>query len=189
MSKEDLLSALEQQGDQELSQLRRDAQERLVALRQEYAARLRLARRDQCSQLMRLRRNLQQEHLNRCEREIRERLTQHRWEMAEASRELARGLLPQLWQEHRRELLARLAAELPAISWTTIQVRPQDLQLARALFRDVDVVAIEGLEGGLVAENSDSGLTVDASLETCLDRLLPVLLPRLLEVIDDVCRR
>ncbi len=188
MSKEDLLNALEQQGNQELTLFKHEAQERFTALRHEYASRLRLARRDQRAQLLRQRRTLQQEHVTRCEREIRERLTQQRWETAKNCQELARELLPGLWEKHRAELLPRLAGELPSIPWTSIQVNAADVNLARELFPNVDVTANSKLAGGLLAKNRDIGLTIDAGLDTCLDRLLPELLPRVLKVIDDACQ-
>jgi len=188
MSREELLKALVRQQEQELDDLRRNARERLESLRREAAARLRLARTDMRNLRRRSIAHLREQQLCERERAWRREMTAHRWELAASCREVAARRIRSLWTKHRREILVCMEEALPETDWSRIRVAKDDVEAAHTLFPGITVSCDELLTGGLIAECRERGLEVDCSIATCLERLWPTLLPRLLEDIAHACR-
>lgn len=97
--------------------------------------------------------------------------------MALRLRRQADGCLARLCRDNRREFFAALAAELPNETWQTVRVSPGESAIAAVRFPGASVIADEAVSGGIAAATADSGLTVDNTLETRLERLWPELLP------------
>jgi len=187
MAKDALFKALERQELAAIEQLHVEAQERYVSLRKDYATRLRLVREQRRHRLEQSLRGLRHERTTRCERTLNQMCTEHRWSLAERFRELAEGLLPQLWKRHHEEILPILAGELPPLPWSTIRVCPDDHSRARELFPGAQIESDPQLDGGFIAICRERSLTVDGSLTTCMERFWPTLLPNLLKELGNDC--
>lgn len=94
--------------------------------------------------------------------------------------DLARQLLTGSWSGDRGELLAGLAAELPAGEWGRVRVHPDDAALVTRLFPRAEVIGDTQVEGGLEVSSRDFGVTIDNTLNSRLARIWSRLLPELL---------
>lgn len=123
------------------------------------------------------------EYRGEAERQCRSRRIAAEQALAERLRTLAVALLPDLLPADRSGLLERLAAELPPDGWTAVQVGPQDLELARRLYPELEVNADEQICGGLAVLASDGRIRLDNSLTVRLDRAWPELTRSLLPLL------
>ena len=174
-----------------LEALQREGQETMAAITARGAAAAEELRSQAEERLARLRREDEQE----CERLCSDRkrtllgkaaceaaLIRLRAEHALGLRlqERARSSLQALVSDDAEKLFRSLAAELPAMPWSTISASPGDALCAAALFPDATVIPDTTISGGLKAATADQSLTVDNTLEKRLERLWPDLLPPLL---------
>jgi V/A-type H+-transporting ATPase subunit E len=99
---------------------------------------------------------------------------------------LAVRSLVTLRNEHYREVLSSLVAELPPGPWEVVKVNPEDRELARTLLPGAEVIeATPGITGGVEAEGRNGSFRVVNTFEKRLERVWPEMLP---EIIKDVYR-
>jgi len=99
--------------------------------------------------------------------------------------EIGLGLLEELRRDDYRRTFAALAAELPDIVWQKATVNPADVETARALFREAEIVADDTVSGGLRVASAGGRIVVDNTFEKRLQTAWPRLLPRLLRELRD----
>jgi V/A-type H+-transporting ATPase subunit E len=180
MGRRELLEALQREGEETMAaitargataaaELRSQAEERLAKLRREDE--------QECERLCSERKRLL---LGKAAGEA--ALIRLRAEHALALRlhEHARSSLQELAGADAEKLFSSLAAELPAMPWSTISTSPGDARRAAALFPDATIIPDTTISGGLKAATAGQSLTVDNTLEKRLERFWPDLLPQLL---------
>lgn len=106
--------------------------------------------------------------------------------LAERLIKLAGAQLAGLYAGKRQDYYCALFKELPAASWQTARVHPEDVALAGQLQPEVDVVACPELDGGMIVESDQGRVRIDNSLRQRLHRGWPELLPGLLAELRDL---
>ena len=176
----ELLAALRSEGERETALIREQAEAEAARLRAEAEA-----------GLCRLREESRQEQasagaaagaaiLAQAEREARLLRLAAQERLAERLHGLARRLTCRLRDDDYPAVFARLAAELPPVAWEEVRVNPADAELTRPFFPGAQVVADNGICGGLAARAAGGRIEVVNTLETRLERGWPELLPLLL---------
>ncbi len=90
---------------------------------------------------------------------------------------IARAALPRFRDGRYRALLEALAQEIPGRAWPRVRVNSADLDLARRLFPNAEILADDDIVAGLVVEDDDGRIRIDNTLETRLARAWPEILP------------
>jgi vacuolar-type H+-ATPase subunit E/Vma4 len=101
--------------------------------------------------------------------------------LAERLYTLARGALPALRNVGYADVFASYVRELPAFSWRTVRVNPEDVALARKHFPGAEVVADPGITGGFVAMSAGDEAQVVNTLEQRLAALWDEMLPDMMK--------
>ncbi len=100
--------------------------------------------------------------------------------MAERLHALARAALPNLRNVGYADMFASFARELPAFSWKTVRVNPEDIALARTHFPGAEVEPDPGITGGFVVLSAGGEAQVVNTLERRLDSLWEEMLPEIM---------
>lgn len=177
--------------DQLINRLKEKQRHRIEELRQKAAAEAEAAR-QQCDTMIAA---LHQDHMRRLEQAVGQESEsllagvrcQCRKESLEAEGRLtnrlqllAVRLLASLRQGDYPAVFSSLAAEIPDRHWDCITVNPEDTDLAAQHFPESKIQKESDICGGLIAESTDSRITVcntfEKRLEKCWPQLLPVLL-------------
>ena len=102
---------------------------------------------------------------------------------------LADTLLADLGEGDRVALWKSLCAEIPEQPWAEVRIHPRDAGRARKTFPSAAQETDPALGGGLIVRSKDSRISVDNSLGCRLRRAWPDLLPKLIEelraLVDD----
>jgi vacuolar-type H+-ATPase subunit E/Vma4 len=180
MSREILINDLRAKGAQQVESLWREARAEVDRLRLEAEARLA----GESASCERAGREASQSLHRRRGMVARRRaggiITRAEQELAERLHGLALSLLPTAWAGERGELLAELAAELPAGDWGVVRVHPEDGTLVTTLFPEAEIVIDDQVLGGLAVTSRDGSVTIDNTLNTRLARIWSRLVPELL---------
>jgi vacuolar-type H+-ATPase subunit E/Vma4 len=174
-----------------LAALQRDGQEKIAAIRERRTAEEERLRDEIASKIDVLQQEHEVQHELLCSARQRQILAKAGREAAvlrlRAEHALALRLhacacnaLSSLYADDTERLFPLLAAELPSMPWQTIWTTPADTSRAAALFPDATIVADAALAGGIKAALAENSLSVDNTLETRLEKLWPDLLPQLL---------
>ena len=180
MGHQELLAALQQEGEEQAKAIRRAAAEAEDALRAEIAGRRNALRGEQEQRLIMARAARQREILAAAAQEAALIRLRAEHELALRLRERATACLELLRDEGYGELFRELVQELPACAWATVRVNPVDRELATDCFPNAAIVTDPTITGGLVAASADDSLTVVNTLESRLERCWPDLLPGLM---------
>ena len=180
MGRNELLAALQRDGQEKLAAIRGQQaaeEERLRAATAARSATLRQEHEQECAEVCNSR---QRQILAKAGREA--ALIRLRAEHALALRlhACARTSLSSLYQRDAARFFPLLAAELPSLPWQTLWTTPADTSRAAALFPAATIIADAALAGGIKAASADNALTVDNTMETRLEKLWPDLLTELL---------
>lgn len=134
-------------------------------------------------------RRLVQDALGEARRRGREQRAGAARDLVGRCRGLAGEELPHLRLQGGTALFRALVDELPPLRWTRVQVNPADLEPARQCFPQCEVVAEDGISGGLAVEAEDGRIRIDNTLDTRLavawPELIPILVGRLLPEASD----
>jgi len=189
MGREELLTALRQEGERSLANLRQthaaEVAEREAAAQQRRDALRADAERDwqQAATLER------QRCLAAGRRQASALLLAGENELAERLRHQAEQLLPDVAGRDPEALFTACAAELPQLEWARVRVSPRDQKIAARLFPAAEIIPDPALAGGVVAETAGGRVRIDNSLKKRLERgwddLLPELLAALTQGDDD----
>lgn len=181
MGRDELLAALQLKAAAEKQAIWQRAEQQAAEAEAEAVGeqrRLELQRRDrQQQELQELQRALD----SRIDKRLQRARLQTEQLLAGRLQLLAGELLTALPPEVRQRGWKVLVEELPARSWQTIRVHPDDFDRARQQFPDSRIESDAALGGGLVAIAADEALQVDNSFERRRQRLWPQLLGSLIE--------
>lgn len=178
MSKEQLLAALEREGERLLAVRRAAADAELSQLRLEHEADL-AGRRAAAEQHWQVEADaLQRQRAAQAARLARQQRLEAESRLAGRLRTLAAELLPELACASAT-CLTRLAAELPRLAWQEVRVHPRDRDAAQRLFPEAGIVEDATLCGGLAVTTPAGRIHIDNTLEKRLERLWDDLLPLL----------
>ncbi len=107
--------------------------------------------------------------------------------LAERLFTLAREALPALRNVGYADVFAAFVRELPAFSWKTVRVNPEDVSLARKHFPGAEVVADPGITGGfiVISEGDEARVvnTLEQRLATLWDEMLPEIMKDVAETL------
>jgi vacuolar-type H+-ATPase subunit E/Vma4 len=98
-------------------------------------------------------------------------------------RTLSFSLISELRNEFYEKVFQLLAGELPHHTWTAVRVNPEDGNIARKIFRGVEIIPDSEISGGLVITSDDGRIEVDNTFEKRLERAWTIILP---EIMKDV---
>lgn len=181
--------------DELIASLRREAGERIVSLWEEARVRAGAIRKEKEDKLSRMREEMAtsrqgaadeeaQTLLRQADAEIRAWKLRSEEEISTRLHHTAVNLLKSLRDDKYEETFRSLAAELPSFQWTTVRVRPTDVDLARSLFPDADIIGEERILGGLEAGNDRDRVRVVNTFGKRLERAWEELLPLLLNDVE-----
>lgn len=106
--------------------------------------------------------------------------------MAERLFALAVASLPRFRDNGYPDLFARLARELPPLTYDEIHVAPADVDLARECFPGVPIVADTGIAGGLDARTRGDRIRIGNALALRLEAAWPSVLPGLMREVREL---
>jgi V/A-type H+-transporting ATPase subunit E len=82
----------------------------------------------------------------------------------------ASAALPLLRDGQYEKTFARMAGELPALEWTSVNVNPLDSVLARKHFPGANIISDEAITGGLDVSTAEGAIRIVNTLEKRLER-------------------
>lgn len=184
MSHQDLIAALQTQGEAKTAEMRlqaeeeaatlaADAKEQLDALEEE-ENRGRLAERDRLAAAIAAQAKL----------EARRLLAAARCRLAERLAALAKSCLSNLRDQEYEVIFARLAGEILPETWRQVRVSPADTALARKYFPNTPVVEDEAIIGGFELISDDGLLRIANTLGKRMERSWPALLPKIVGQVE-----
>jgi V/A-type H+-transporting ATPase subunit E len=88
--------------------------------------------------------------------------------------------LRRLRDEGYPRVFEMLAWELPFLTWNAVRVNPSDVETAKRVFPDAEIVPDETISGGMDASTEDGAVRVINTFEKRLERAWPDLLPLLI---------
>ena len=180
MGRDELVAALRRQAEEKIASLWDEARTKALDIRKEREDRLSRLREELAASRRETARIEAEAVLREAEGEIRDRTLQTEREISARLYGIAVGLLPDLRDEDYRKSFRSLSEELPPFQWSTVRVNPADVDDARALFPDADVIGDEGIGGGLEAASDGDRVrivnTFGKRLEQAWEELLPILL-------------
>jgi vacuolar-type H+-ATPase subunit E/Vma4 len=113
------------------------------------------------------------------QREVREMLARATSALADRLHGLARVELARLHHAGAGGSFEALAAELPHRTWERVCVGPADLEVARRMFPQAEIVCDARIAGGMEAQDEAGRIRVSNTLETRLESAWPDILPGL----------
>ncbi|MGD0886575.1 MAG: V-type ATP synthase subunit E [Thermodesulfovibrionales bacterium] len=94
---------------------------------------------------------------------------------------VATSCLGRLRNERYKDVFKAIAGELPPCSWQTVSVNPEDVDIAREIFPDAEIIQDTGITGGLAAAAEDGKIRIINTFEARLIRAWEDLLPELIK--------
>jgi vacuolar-type H+-ATPase subunit E/Vma4 len=180
MSSRELIESLRRAGDENARLLRQNAEREAETLRQSLAERNAAVRQRYNEELAAVSR--EQERRLRAEAAGRARAIRLTAEQAISERMAAicRDSLPKLRRGDYPAFFEKLARELPALPWKIVRVHLDDVELARKLFPEAEIVPTAAISGGLDVALADGSIRVINTFEKRLERAWEDLLPLLM---------
>ena len=175
-----------------LTALRKEGEKKVAVIRQEAAAEADRLKAETVARLARLGEKLFQEQARSIAVEEGailaegERTARRIWlatveNLAERLFNLAQGLLPSLRGKDYPEIFSLLVAELSPIEWETVQVNPDDAEIAAHHFPSARIVPDTSITGGMAVMAEGGRIEIINTLEKRLERGWPELLPVLIK--------
>lgn len=183
MAESELIKALRQRGEERIKNLWEEAQNEAGRLRDEMNGRLNKVRSDIHRHLGRQSEQRKDIALLDARTEAQRLQLENERQLVERCLRLAKEELSALAERERRALLRKLAEETPNADWRSVRVSPEDTDVAKECFTNVEIVPDSTIGAGFVVANEDERIVVDNTLETRLYRAWPQLLPELLNAI------
>lgn len=183
MAESELIKALRQRGEERIKNLWEEAQNEAGRLSDEMNGRLNKVRSDIHRHLGRQSEQRKDIALLDARTEAQRLQLENERQLVERCLRLAKEELSALAERERRALLRKLAEETPNADWRSVRVSPEDTDVAKECFTNVEIVPDSTIGAGFVVANEDERIVVDNTLETRLYRAWPQLLPELLNAI------
>lgn len=179
MSRAALIEELRRKAAEDSQALWRDAKAEAENCRLDAAREIEDRRSAVAAQAAATARRLEEAATAEAQRKVREMLAKAATALADRLHGLARVELARFREEGAGGLFEALASELPHRSWERVRVNPADLELARGIFPQAEVVCDAGIAGGMEAQAEAGRIRVSNTLETRLESAWPDILPGL----------
>lgn len=186
MGCKELIESLRTVGDERLKALRQDAEREAELIRAETAEKIEALRADFTRQRSLATARDVETLLAEVNRTVKRIRIKGERSLAARLYSLAYASLNTLRDSAYPEIFAALVLELPAFGWQMIRVNPQDLDLAKSYFPGVEIVADEGIAGGLETVSEGDQVRVVNTFEKRLERIWEDILPDIMREIKDV---
>ncbi len=102
---------------------------------------------------------------------------------------LALSSLHLLRNSRYRETFGKMAREIPPLPWKTVRVNPEDVDIARSIFKGADVIPDGTITGGVDAMTDEGKIRITNTFEKRLERAWVDILPELLKKIYDAVEK
>lgn len=166
---EEKIEALRHEAGNEVARFRKEVGEELDRLRKERAGRRAAAAGEAARTL-----------LAAGEKKILEMRLVAMRDLSDRLHHAAQSLLPEMRGDGYDRLFAGLVGELPEFPWETVRVNARDMETARRHFPAAEIVADNGIGGGMEVTAEQGRICIVNTLEKRLERVWPELLPDLI---------
>jgi vacuolar-type H+-ATPase subunit E/Vma4 len=183
MGHKELIESLQQEGEDKIRQLWKDAETEAADMRAATSNKIESISKEYRNNALREEQNQAQDLFSEAAKSAGKIMLQAEQELSDRLFPLALSCLHTLKNERYPAVFDLLVKEIPDAKWKEVRVHPDDVQIAGKYFSETDITPDNEISGGMEAVGAERNVVINNTFEKRLERAWDDLLPLLINEI------